>query len=201
MTDTVRFFKDHTKTQFKAARTGDALAMMRLGVTTDMVAALTLQQAQHHVAVQAGYRSWGVLLTAAEHDRQLAMVMTIEPHLTQFGIGGGAFSRSAAERRETLRMGRDNLRQAADGVAEVTGWLIGNITPIRTINRNAHSYMGKHLVEDTIGRYVSNGEFIAAAIIAGYPYKKDRDGGLNVIFGMSNRDLRAARAARDRSSE
>lgn len=187
MMDTVRFFKEHAKAELRAARLVDS--------TTEPH---TLQRMQHHVAVLAGYGSWGDLLAADDNDRQLAAVMTYVPSLTDIGIGGSSFARTSAERRESFRLGRNRLRGMPNQVAEVRAWLEGHITPIRTINPRAHSYMGKHLAEDAIGRYVSNGEFIAAAVIAGYPYRVERDGGPNAYFGMSNRDLRGARAARDR---
>lgn len=52
----------------------------------------------------------------------------------------------------------------------------------------------KHVVENAIGRYVSNGELIAAALIAGYPHRYTD--GLNAQFGMSTRDVRRMRSMR-----
>jgi hypothetical protein len=47
-----------------------------------------------------------------------------------------------------------------------------NITPIQT--PSVGSYGMKHLVERAIGKYVTNGEFIAAALISGYSFKPGR---------------------------
>ena len=51
----------------------------------------------------------------------------------------------------------------------------------------------KHVVEDTISRYVSNGELIAAALITGYPWL--HIDGPNADFDMSARDVDRLRTA------
>lgn len=196
--DTVRFFKDHAKAQLQAARAGDPSAAAILAGLRPGADLPTLQQVQHHVAVEAGYPSWAGLLHAAEHDRALAAVMAREPHLTMFGMGAGSFHKSREERRAAFASGRAELRASADGVAEVTDWLRANIAPIRSMNRDWTSYQHKHMVERVIGRYVTNGELIAAAIIAGYPYRREPWDSPNVWFGMSSRSVRVARALGDR---
>ncbi|WP_228032577.1 hypothetical protein, partial [Mycolicibacterium sp. P9-22] len=50
-----------------------------------------------------------------------------------------------------------------------------------------------HLAESSIGHYVTNGQLIAAALIAGYPMREA--GGPNPLFGMRKRDLDRAEAA------
>lgn len=196
--DTVRFFKNHAKSQLKAAREGHPAAAAPLAGLRPGAEQPTLQQVQHHVAVRAGYPSWAGLLQAPEHDRQLAAVMTREPRLTRFGMGAGAFGKTREERLADFARGRAELRASAGEVAEVTTWLLANIAPIRTINRDWTSYQHKHMVERVIGRYVANGEFIAAAIIAGYPYRQESWDSPNVCFAMSSRSVRAARTLGDR---
>lgn len=198
--DTVRFFKDHAKSQLRAAREGHPSAAATLAGLRPGAEPPTLQQVQHHVAVRAGYPSWVGLLHAPEPDRQLAVVMTREPRLTSFGIGAGAFHRIREERLAAFASGRAELRASADRVAEVTTWLMANIAPIRTINRDWTSYQHKHMVERVIGRYVANGELIAAAIIAAYPYRHEGWDSPNVCFAMSTRSVRAARALGDELS-
>jgi len=190
--DTVRFFKDHAKAQLQAARGGDLEATVRLSAIRGAAEPPTLQRVQHQVAVEAGYRSWQGLLEANEADRQLAAVMTREPLLTRNGMGYGNYHRTLAEQRKAFDEWRTELRTMADDVAEVTAWLLTNIEPLRTVNRRTTSYGHKHTVERAIGRYVANGELIAAGIIAGYPYAREAGGSPNVYFGMSARSLRAA---------
>ncbi|MFG3044540.1 hypothetical protein ACGFZR_06375 [Streptomyces sp. NPDC048241] len=50
-------------------------------------------------------------------------------------------------------------------VMETAAWLRENITPIKT--PTASSYGVKHVRERVTGRYITNGEFIAAALVAG----------------------------------
>jgi hypothetical protein len=45
----------------------------------------------------------------------------------------------------------------------------------------------KHVVERAIGKYVTNGAFIAAGFVAGHPF--EYTAGPNVLFGMSARDV------------
>ncbi|MFJ9703434.1 hypothetical protein [Streptomyces fradiae] len=48
----------------------------------------------------------------------------------------------------------------------------------------------KHLIEDATDLYMTNGVFIAAALIVGYPFRYAKP---NVLFGMSRRDLNKLR--------
>ena len=70
-------------------------------------------------------------------------------------------------------------------VLETAEWLRENITPIKTLT--VDSYGMKHVMERATGRYVTNGEFIAAALIVGYTFRYAEP---NVLFGMSARDLK-----------
>lgn len=174
--DTVRYFKTLSKSQLKDLREiGDS--------------ALGLQQVQHEVAVDAGYRSWGALLSADDFDRQLAGAMHQEPQLNANGFGAGMYSRSAQERREQFAMWRAQLRGSAARIDEIREWLLQHVEPRQSINTNASSYHLKHLAEEDLGSYVSNGELIAAAIIAGYSYRRGADGSPNATFGMSARSI------------
>ncbi len=178
--DTVRFFKELSKTHLKTLRaSGDT--------------ALGLQQVQHQVAVDSGYRSWSALLDAEEHDRQLALVMTQEPHLNIFGFGSGSFSKTLEQRDRELVQWRQELRANARHVDEVRDWLVEHVTPRQTLNTEVGSYGLKHFAEDDLGDYVANGELIAAAIIAGYPYRRGGDGSPNAVFGISSRSITALR--------
>ena len=121
----------------------------------------------------------------------LQEVMEKEPLLTGFGFGVFDQGRKSAEqRRHELQSGRDELRRQEDRVVRVRDWLLANVAPIKT--PTVGSYGMKHIVEKAIGEYVTNGELIAAALMAGYP--KGRLHGHNAEFGMSKRDVDRARA-------
>jgi len=183
--DTIRFFKNYSKTHLKAARdTGDDS---------------TLQQVQHRVAQTAGYSSWGALLVADEIDRRLAAVMFEEPTLNLNGIGPGPYPGTPQERRERSEAWRRELRARSAHVHQIRAWLEDNIEPRKTINSWAGSYGLKHIAENALGAYVSNGELIAAAIIAGFPYRLEGGRSPNVYFGMRAASIKAARTAAETS--
>jgi len=173
--DAIRFFKDRAKSQLKQRRAaGD-----------DRPA---LQRTQHEVAVNAGFRSWGDMLACREDERDLAALMVREPTLNWAGFGPGDFAKSRAEREAQFTQWRVELRESADHVAQLRAWLVSNADPRKTVNSRAYSYKLKHLAEEELGSYVSNGEIIAAAILAGYSY---REVGLNANFGISQHSMRA----------
>lgn len=178
--DAVRYFKELSKTRLKALH---AAGHAERG----------LQQVQHQVAVDAGYRSWSALLDADRPDQDLALVMDREPQLNEFGFGPGSFAQTMQERREQFAQWRTELRAGSEHVDQLRGWLLQNIEPRQTINTEAHSYHLKHLAEEDLGDYVANGELIAAAIIAGYSYRRGGGDSPNASFGMSMRSLTALR--------
>jgi hypothetical protein len=77
----------------------------------------------------------------------------------------------------------------------VHDWLVVNIAPIRTPNTG--SYGLKHVAEDLLGEYISNGELITAALMAGYPMRHDR--GPNADFAMSSRDVNRLRKQQEQA--
>ena len=178
--DAVRHFKELSKARLKTLRaSGDT--------------GLGLQQAQHQVALDAGYRSWSALLNAGEPDIQLAAVMEREPQLHEFGFDVGAFVRTERERRDDFINWRAELRASFEHVEEIRLWLVQHIEPRQTINMGAGSYHLKHLAEEDLGGYVANGELIAAAIIVGYAYRHGSGDSLNATFAMSERSIKALR--------
>jgi hypothetical protein len=131
--------------------------------------------------------------TAWATDLSLDDVMAREPQLCDHGFGVFVDrSKTVEQRRQQLQSERDDLRRREAIVVRVRDWLLANIAPIKT--PTAGSYGMKHVVEKAIGEYITNGELIAAAMMAGYPMSRPH--GPNVDFGMSKRDVDAARATR-----
>ncbi|MFD9428003.1 MULTISPECIES: hypothetical protein [unclassified Streptomyces] len=125
-------------------------------------------------------------LVARRQIAALAEVMQQHPQLNSFGVGVFNPRRKTAEQRRTdLAAGREKLAGAVAVVAETAAWLRENITPIET--PTVSSYTVKHVMERATGNYVTNGELIAAALIAGYTFTYEQP---NVLFGMSARDLK-----------
>jgi hypothetical protein len=123
----------------------------------------------------------------------LADVMQQHPQLNSFGIGVYEPRRKTPERRRAeLADGRVALAGQEAKVLEIATWLRGNVTPIKT--PTVGSYGMKHVVERANNKYVTNGELIAAALIAGYRFKYTA--GPNMLFGMSTRDVKRIDSAR-----
>lgn len=121
-------------------------------------------------------------------------VMRKNPRLGILGFGVYAEkSLSKSELVEKLDLSRLQLEGAKERVIKISAWLRRNIEPTKTICKDQSSYQYKHIADKHLG-YVTNGEFIAAAIMAGYPYKEDD--GLNAYFGMSKRSWERMRKTR-----
>lgn len=158
------------------------------------------------VALEAGFTSWGELEDASDIELQLARVMLVDPYVNIFGYGlnsslfpearGLPWAERNLIRKEKLHETRRILRSSVEGVEWVVGWIDTHLTPIKSLNRNITSYGIKHIVErhnhyvEGGSKYVSNGEFIAAAMIAGYGYSVPYTyNDVNVPFTISQRSL------------
>jgi len=64
---------------------------------------------------------------------------------------------------------------------KITEFIELNFKKTQKINKKFHSYNMKHIVENSIGEYISNGSFIAAMIKSGYSFERCR-GSLNCWF-------------------
>jgi hypothetical protein len=77
---------------------------------------------------------------------------------------------------------------SAERIEECRVWLRSNIERTRTAPKSGRTSYGlKHVAESHIG-YISNGQFIAAAVMEGYPFRLI-PGSPNVLFGMSKRSI------------
>jgi hypothetical protein len=105
------------------------------------------------------------------------------PTLTHYGIGidhgmRRLLRRTNADIRERLKAEYDviadeqaSLRQTdPEHMGRITRWC-GMWGKRKTINRNHNSYSLKHDCEKAIGRYVSNGQLIAAMVFAGFKHE------------------------------
>ena len=116
----------------------------------------------------------------------LAEVMQQHPQLGSFGIGVFDSSRKTAKQRQAeLAADREELAGSEAIVMKTAAWLWENITAIEA--PTVSSYTVLHAMQRATSRYVKNGELIAAALIAGYSFEYDQP---NVLFGMSDRDLK-----------
>lgn len=117
-------------------------------------------------------------------------VMDQVPGLNDFGIGVFYLDRLSPERAAAaMDQGRRRLLNSAEAVAKVCEWLEG-VEKFKTPRLS--SYYLKHVAEEEIG-YVTNGVFIVAAILSGFPYRVS-PGSPNAALGVSERSIRERRA-------
>ncbi len=183
----VDYFKKASKTLLRRAQSSDPHAVREIKEFYEDVANASLMNAQHVVARKHGFKTWKELLDSSPIEQKLAITMERHPLLNDYGAIAATESRlSKEERMEMFRKHRGTLRESSAMVDRTFTWLLKNVAPIKTINRSRTSYGLKHIAENDIG-YITNGVFIAAAIIAGYPYFMDNHP--NVCFGMSKKSL------------
>lgn len=155
----------------------------------DLAGNFSLMRAQHVVAVEHGFASWDALMRGSAVEARLAITMAKLTELNDFGIGlyCDDYRRPKAEQQAIYEKDRATLRRSVARVDATVRWLRENVQPIKTISQRRTSYGWKHVAETDID-YITNGVFIAAAIIAGYPYEIV-PGSPNVPFGMSEKSL------------
>lgn len=113
------------------------------------------------------------------------------PGLNDFGIGVfNPHAKTASERQRELVEGKATLLDSIEAVYKCCEWL-KDVERIKGINTRHNSYGLKHIAETEIG-YITNGVFIAAAILLGFDYRII-NGGPNVAFNMSESSIKAIR--------
>ncbi len=119
----------------------------------------------------------------------ISALLLMIPELNYFGIGLPQSGRgqSKVQQEAQHRQRQDEICNSEAICNKVCEWL-STKKRIATINNHHSSYGLKHMVEQDLGEYVSNGVFIAAAIHCGFPYKIVTDSP-NVYFGISEKSL------------
>lgn len=114
-------------------------------------------------------------------------VMGQHPILCDHGFGVfDARNKPRGIRDAELKEGRKALRARAAHIKQVMALIQLLIRPVSACE--ARSYTVKHRVENEMDVYTTNGELIAAALMAGYPYERDGDGP-NLLLGMDVGDV------------
>jgi hypothetical protein len=108
----------------------------------------------------------------------LAAVMAAHPLLTPHGYRIGRASGTYAQQRAEL------MREGARLFVPVCQWVRSELHHIRTINNGRSSYTLKHICENAIGEYVSNGLLIAAMLACGFAWASN--GTPNLFFSVSS---------------
>lgn len=191
-TSPIPYFQEQAKRlRDAAADSGDLTARQRFAAVL-REPEYGLMKAQQVIAVEHGFDSWNALCAASPIQQRLAITMRKNPLLTVWGIGLTSDEwkgKTTTERQELMRSYRAELRDHHLEVQWTVEWLLANIARIKTINTRHSSYGLKHLAEPFSPKaYLTNGTFIAAAIVADYPSDLS---GYNAYFGMSERSISA----------
>lgn len=112
------------------------------------------------------------------------------PDLVDHGIGLFNNGRDIpiAERANAFEADRKELLNRVEVFGLLTDWLM-QFEKRKTINTSINSYSLKHQAEKAIGQYVSNGVLIAAAICAGFDFKRSSSTSPNACFNISKPSL------------
>lgn len=110
-------------------------------------------------------------------------VMTEYPELTYFGFGkiNGLGERWKADE---FSQQRKELESAFEQVEAARAWIRRNCAKRKTINAHNGSYRLKHVIEDAVNLYISNGACIAAFILEGYRVHHPAGWGPNCAFDV-----------------
>jgi len=187
----ILYFKKQAKSLLDHFTQRSQPAIQRASAALSSLDDFGLMKAQHVIAVESGFARWNDLIAADDVELRLVITMGKHPRLNCFGLGLYDSGRclTAVERREALRKQRAELRGDVLTIRWIADWLRTHVSPIKTINQRRSSYGLKHLAEKFHPHhYVTNGAFIAAAILSDYLFKTNE--GPNVYFGMSERSLK-----------
>lgn len=85
---------------------------------------------------------------------------------------------------QCLGQPRRDERPARDEIDAARLWLLEYTEPLPTIQVAPGSYGLKHVCERAVGRYISNGALIAAAIELGYRWRRGMRKSPNAVFAF-----------------
>lgn len=145
------------------------------------VQSICAHQADHHIPL------------GRFSQQDLDELMRCHPRLNDFGIGllhSPGLCPAQKDDQELFSKNREKLRVSLEAVNKVANWL-DSVAKTKTVNAARTSYGIKSLMRLDVG-YVTNGVFIAAAILCGFSYKMQLRSP-NVMFGMSSRSLKIHR--------
>ena len=108
---------------------------------------------------------------------RMGRALEMYPDLTRDGLGSVA---------SWLTTRQDLDPPVPANVDAAVVWLLENRDRVyrKTINLRQTSYGMKHVVERETGKYISNGDFICAAIMCGYKIKAPKNLAPNVFLNM-----------------
>ena len=129
------------------------------------------------------------------NKRDIQKIVKKYPCLTTKGFGVEYRTGEKSEdTRKRVKEAQQKLLESAEICTKICEWLKDVIRTKRP-NKQAGSYTMKHEVENAIGEYCSNGQFICAAIHMGFIFDCN---GINACFNISSRCIHVKQKAQMR---
>lgn len=125
--------------------------------------------------------------------KTLEQVMSEQPFLCDYGFAHRHRDESIEDFTARIQDGRRILAQAGAEIAQAVEWITNNLEPAQKINEDVNSYGLKHYAEKEIGSYISNGVFIAAAMMCGYQWLRSAPDSPNAHINISKKLVKALR--------
>lgn len=199
MTD-VDFFKNQAKFLHKDFNKGNPNAIARYNNVFVNKDNPSLMNFQHIIAKEATFNNWNELISANEQELAVAKVLYSYPTMCNDGLclfKDITTKNSVNEQKNKLTQGRRGLLTRSDIIVKVSDILKKYIEYTKTIRSDYNSYKIKHFIEQSLYAfgidecYLSNGELIVAAIVAGFNFRpcSQEAYSLNAYFNMQKKSL------------
>jgi hypothetical protein len=197
----IDFFKSQAKFLKKDFNKNDYISVGRYDAVFSNNPEPTLMNFYHVIAREACFNNWNELV--ASNNEQLSVAKILYQNQTLNGNGirfnwQRLTKLSLVEQKKERWNYRREILEKYVFLYSLSAFLRQNITQINTLNRFRSSYKIKHMVERSmeqygfIENYVSNGELIVAATLAGFSWKPCTSDyqGLSVYLNMSQKSLK-----------
>jgi len=142
--------------------------------------------------------TWAEPLFNTFTEADVVKVLNDNPMVTYDGWGVNDGTRKTAqEHADRYEKSRALAFKYVPETTYLANWMGVHMEPIKTINKKNSSYGLKHLVEHFVpGTYVSNGQFVCAALVVGFNMMIDPNCDLNPRFGISEKSIKRIRSVR-----
>jgi len=222
ITSPVEHFKKQSKQLLKAFQAGEQRAIERVSAVFHHAGRFSLMNAHHVIAKEYGFGNWNSLIETPEaelcrvlqaghqsdlRDRVRA-ALAEQPQLTVFGFrppnGTGSGNVDSIRTPDEFHRERDALL-STNGLEQIRAAIafLEQLRPARIVVRTSRSSYGlKHSAEAWHRKrghesYIGNGALIVAALIKGFPIKREDVRSPNCLVGADVRDLEALAAGID----
>lgn len=119
----------------------------------------------------------------------------LEQHRLLSDYGYGSYPNSKGMQEHQALRAALLTPDSVEAIAKLCGWIRTNLRERLNVNNRHSSYELKHIAEKDVG-YVSNGQFIVAALLCGY--KMGKRPRINPSFNIEERSIKEAYTVKSR---